>query len=220
LSLRPFDSALEINSGRWKKSEEVDMKVKKVLVVMVMGLVAAGFCNANVLTNGDCETGAVGDFPGWYFTVNAEIVDFDSSGYGTKCLQSVVGTGVSGQAIIGTAPATEGGPLLDASIDYKTLAGFVDGGGDWAFLRFWDDSAGFLSQVFIGPLAATNGEWVTHSITGIAAPAGADNADIFVAIGLFGSSSGVARFDNAIITPEPASMMLLGLGALALRRKK
>ncbi len=147
---------------------------------------------------GDFETALLGDVPGWFWwSGSVNIVNTDSSGYGTQCLEMVVPG--SGNVVGGTPPVGEG-DVISLHLDYKTLAGFTDGGDSYAFVRFYDNASGFLGQDSI-PLAPTNGQWRTYKKDGIVAPADTFLIDVFITVGYNGTSTGTARIDNVAVYP-------------------
>ncbi len=137
--------------------------MKKVLMSMVAITALVGLANANLVAPyGDFESGVLGDVPGWFWwsgTVN--IINTDSSGYGSNCLEMVVPG--SGNVVGGTPPVSPG-QLVDLSLDYKTLEGFQDGADSYAFLRFYNESSVYLDQASIF-LTPTNGAWQTFNVT-------------------------------------------------------
>lgn len=190
------------------------LKAASVLTLILLFGVDA---NANLITsNPDFETG---DFTGWNTggaSVQADngpslagfsCADLYSSGAGdSKDLRS---NGYSGITV---------GDEYQLTFDYKTFPGST--GNPQIRLRFFDNGGGFKGEAQ-KTLALTNDQWVTESVTAIC-PAGSDYFDVILTVSLFGTSQGTTRFDNADVqlVPEPATIALLGLGSLLLRKRK
>jgi hypothetical protein len=88
-------------------------------------------------------------------------------------------------------------------------------------LEFWDagnvNMVGFAESAHWGQPGYDLGlPWANYSISGVA-PAG--TVTVRAALASWGEG-GTARFDNAVLTPEPATLAILGLGGLLLRRRK
>jgi hypothetical protein len=189
--------------------------MKKVL--LVLGLVAmVGVAQAVLIQDGDFETPGNIEVGAWGGATAFSAGDAGSDGaYGI----------IDGIAImvLGQGPASPGvGPgLLPAGLsggDTMTftmdMIGITIGGQPGVKLEAWN-SGGVISDTGDMRLDVT-ANWETYSWDYLL-PAGTTHYKI-VPLGDWGAGS--TGFDNASIVPEPATMALLGLGALVLRRKK
>lgn len=113
--------------------------------------------------------------------------------------------------------AVSAGDVVTASIWHKSLSGATDGS---EFRIEWVDSGGGeISRDQITPVPTT--AYTQISLTDVVAPAGAVAAKMVYAIQSFGGgASQDIVLDDASYVPEPASMALLGLGALAMLRRR
>jgi hypothetical protein len=205
---------------------------KKIIfnLLVLLGVVFAA--NANILVNPGFEdgTGAVAD--NWVNNGTAQRVNISEPGYGDYMMQ------------IGDVEASNparwhwahqivdfgsdiGGTEFYASASYKTK---IDGDEYVSILiRFMDASDTQLGQAHDAFYYTTDPDyltyaWRTRDMTAIA-PSGTTKLE-YRAFGMMGGGVdgdwGQILIDNATLTivPEPASLAVLGLGALFLRKKK
>lgn len=180
--------------------------MKKLLVLLcVAGLAAAA--NANLVKDGDFESGAMAWPNGW--------------GAGTSGV-FVTGAGVGGSI---------GGQTTASDQYWHGFLNVADVGGNWGSglytMSFMAKTDTVGTQVFFGwngpgyamwaPQAALTTDWALYTYTA-AFPVTSQtvSADIF----LYQKGAGTMTLDNVSFVPEPASLSLLALGGLLLGRRK
>ena len=178
------------------------------LIVLLALLAMPVIASASILVfdNADFHDG----FTGW--GVAGDVAFSDGGGYGV--MDGVAGGwGVLVATDAGISLASLGvsaGDTITVEMDMILLGG---AGNPGIKLESWGSGANIsYTPDMTAPITS---EWATYSWDYTIA-AGAD-ALKFVAIWGGGASVG---YDNLSIVPEPATMALLGLGALVLRRKK
>jgi hypothetical protein len=175
---------------------------------------------------GDGTSGMVVDVPGWITPRNSQgsptgTCDLFTLGYdemdGSSCLNSFGSwSGGNGGLAESAAPLT-----LPAGGGPYTLSAMVTGDAGARVLDLLVDGVALTPDSSVDPTYID--EWQEISRTYNAIPSG--NVTILVGIArpgagdpdLFGSRM---RLDNVTLVPEPATMLLLGLGGLGLVRRK
>ncbi len=189
--------------------------MKKVLLILAL-LAVSGIASANLLSNGDFALGSNG-------TTDPDNValawsQYNSSGGWNN--RETNGNPVPGDYLMAIGAA--GGYGAFAWQDVAGTAGATYQLTADSALDAWWKNAGYLKLEFydaggtdpvnmIG--SAESAHWQHSGV----APVG--TATVRAMLGTWGEG-GTARFDNAVLVPEPATMLLLGLGGLLLRRSK
>ena len=184
-------------------------------------------------------SGGVGD---WFTTTTGKpdsTVDPDAASEGVNWL--------SGNRLAGGAASSANPQVIVQLIDISSDATLIDSGTGWVTLdfmfadndplddatvniTFFSDVAGTTpigTSLTTGIIAETGGgynlpaNWVAENLSG-AVPTLARSLEIEIYNNRTGGSAGNVHFDDlsGSIVPEPATMMLLGLGSLALIRLK
>jgi hypothetical protein len=178
---------------------------KLIVLVCVIGLAAVA--TANFVDDGDFESGAMNWPNGW-------------------------GAGSSGTFVAGAGVGGSIGGVTNAAEQYwHGFLDVADVGGNWGTgdytMTFQAKTDTVGTEVFFGwngpgyavwaPQTALTTEWATYTYTA-PFPAGgqAVSGDIF----LYQKGAGTMTIDNVSLVPEPATLGLLAIGGLLLRRRK
>lgn len=207
------------------------MRVSRFILsglALMLTLTISQSAQANLLVNPGFEDpvlaagdvfGAVGwtDFGGGTFTIKA------SPHSGDNALK-LFGT-TSG--VFQDFPAAEGqlwegsvwglNPSFDPMLDGQIGAVNIEWHGAGGFISFED--GGFMSAA--SPQGDTSGDYIFGSVSGIAPPNTTTARLVLITGNFAGTGGGAVFFDDAVFTPEPASLALLGLGgALLIGRRR
>jgi hypothetical protein len=200
--------------------------MKKVLILLAIFAMAGIASAANLLTNGDFALGSDGTTA----PNNAALAwsQYNSSGGWNN--RETSGNPVPGDYLMAIGCA--GGYGAFAWQDVVGTAGTIYKLSADSSLDNWWKNAGYLKIEFYDAGAVMVGfaesphwaqagydtglPWANYSITGTA-PAG--TVTVRSMLGTWGEG-GTARFDNAVLVPEPATMIMLGLGSLFMARRK
>lgn len=187
--------------------------MKKVLWIM-MGILSMGIgAQANLLTNGDFNTG---DLTGWWTYV-------PDTGTQSIAVQSDVTYDSTPNVLM--ASATDGNwqelgqsfvcaPETTYTLDFVyNSTGWVGAGVN---LKYMDSSWGYIDYEWIDLLFSSSegtGTWTPFSYT-FTTPAGAGLTEVKFTMGGWGN-----LYVENVNVPEPAGLLLLGLGGLVLRKR-
>lgn len=231
----------------WGVRHPMEDKVMKVRLFMAAYVgaafalaIGAGPAQANIVGNPGFETGAGADADAWN---ELEIVGGAlGATAATDRVNAMPNTG-DYSMFLDVVGAPDFGPV--AEIQQQTPVGSVIPGKVYDFNFFSKGVAGPGSVGFYevswfdgdgsnggGPQGSATGlqnyslgaAYAANSQAGLIAPAGADSVFVQIRLvtGAFDGASGSAYIDDVSFTeiPEPASLALLGLGGLALARRR
>jgi hypothetical protein len=211
--------------------------MKKVFVVLAL-LAVAGIASAElVVPNSDFEGGTYTHWTGAIIANSWDAYWNQLEGWGAPSsvhwengymVADVAGTKGGGYAVAFTGEVAlagtgvSGGDVVTFSADIKALNG-LNGGGAILKMESWAAGAMIPSSALEVLISGVTDNWANFSMDYTIAN-GADAVKFVI-----GTSTGWAApnamdssyaFDNLSVVPEPATMALLGLGALLLKRRK
>ncbi len=206
-----------------------------IFFVSIGWLLLAGSASANLITNGDFETG---DLTGWTTFTTAEgsngaglpdVMMFDTTGSGAsnaavfEVARTTLGTDFEGGGISQMVNILTFQPALELSIDVATFAADGDSGTGAIYEVFFDDDLVFeIDQS--GSISAL--DVVRDSEEGVIFDVAAGTYEVKVQITtdleLTDDFRPLQYVDNVTLVPEPstAALMTLGLVGLAWRGRR
>lgn len=202
------------------------MGMRKLVVMFVVVSMVAGMASANLLTNGNFNTALGAEWSSWGGTgwVNHEIITPAASLVGVYDGTLQMSLGGDGGGSRGMYQTVAGIAGVEYTLDIEA------GAQDWwlpngsAYLKFLDSGGGELASYEIDTTASihspdlydTGVPYQDFSVTATA-PVGTTAVKVEIAEW---AGSGTVWFDNAVLVPEPATIAILSLGALLIRRKR
>ena len=194
----------------------------KKLILFLAACAMIGIANAELLTNGDFEAGAGVGWSQWWGGNSGvgvpDPIEGDLCG-GVWWSDDGIFQGMT----VGPGTYTISGELSQENLAER-IGVIVAEAGVWNPDKYGPGIGGidvwWSQQIEITPSDPMN-TWLSGStvIDNTAAGATYLNVNLFM-IDQGSAPAGIVRFDNISVVPEPASLVLLGLGGLLLRRKR
>jgi hypothetical protein len=201
-------------------------KFVSICIVLVLAALLCTSANANMLANGNFNDPASGAWPtswqgwnwggGWSNHENVPSVTYDGSYY---VVAGAAGSGGGGffQTIPGTAGTEYTLSVLSGADAWWLPTGtmamiWLNGSGTEIGNATWNT----VDPAVYGQNYDIPHPWASYSHSATA-PVGTTQIKVEFAAN---NATGSVWFENAVLTPEPATLTILGLGGLLLRRRK
>lgn len=190
--------------------------LNKIVVIAIAGLLVGASAQAQVLY--DFESGGQGWGSFGPITTDSGLIATGSSGQGRFHSADF---NLAGWGMIDVSPATDLSAFTGLSLDarFGDITGFPPFTGSPAM----DIGIEINTVEYYAPAVVLTGDYITYSVNfADFVPGGSDLSSAIIKLRMLkGSNGGVGllEYDQVVGIPEPMSLMLLGLGALLLRRR-